>query len=126
MVEFRGFSIVARFRLDYYEIRGSTGLHSGSLPFNIHVLDLPSVVSSAIPQYADDTVLYRPIYSVQDDINLQTDLDAIRTWSTINKVLSMPPNVWSCTSQDLVVPFLLAIKWVILLLKQFLLINTLG
>ena len=58
----------------------------GPLLFNIHVLDLPSFVSSAIPQYADDTVLYRPIYSVQDEVNLQTDLDAIRTWSTINKL----------------------------------------
>ena len=65
----------------------------GPLLFNIHVLDLPSFVSSAIPQYADDTVLYRPIYSVQDEVNLQTDLDAIRTWSTINK---LPLNAAKC------------------------------
>ena len=38
----------------------------------------------------------------------------------------MLPNVWSCTSQDLVVPFWSAIAWGILLLKQLLLINTLG
>ena len=40
-----------------------SGVPQGSIPgtllFNIHVLDLPSFVSSAIPQYADDTVLYR-------------------------------------------------------------------
>ena len=65
----------------------------GPLLFNIHVLDLPSFVSSAIPQYADDTVLYRPIYSVQDEVNLQTDLDAIRTWSTLNK---LPLNAAKC------------------------------
>ena len=65
----------------------------GPLLFNIHVLDLPSLVSSAIPQYADDTVLYRLIYSVQDEVDLQSDLDAIRTWSTINK---LPLNAAKC------------------------------
>ena len=65
----------------------------GPLLFNIHVLDLPSFVSSAIPQYADDTVLYRPIYSVQDEVSLQADLEAIRTWSNINK---LPLNAAKC------------------------------
>ena len=60
----------------------------GPLLFNIHVLDISSFVSSA-----DDTVLYRPIYSVQDEVNLQTNLDAIRTWSTINK---LPLNAAKC------------------------------
>ena len=36
---------------------GVQGSILGPLLFNIHVLDLPSFVSSAIPQYADDTVL---------------------------------------------------------------------
>ena len=45
------------------------------------------------PQDADNAVLYRPIYSVQDELNLQTDLDAIRTWSTINK---FPLNAAKC------------------------------
>ena len=35
----------------------------------------------------------RRIYSVQDEVNLQTDLDAIRTWSTINK---LPLNAAKC------------------------------
>ena len=43
-------------------------------------------MSSVIPQYAVYTVVYRLIYSVQDEVNLQTDLDVIRTWSTINKL----------------------------------------
>ena len=55
-------------------------------------------MSSAIPQYADDTVLYRPIYSVHDAVNLQTDLDTIRTWSTINK---LPLNAAKCVVMDI-------------------------
>ena len=71
----------------------------GPLLFNIHVLDLPSFVSSPIPQYADDTVLYRPIFSFQDEVNLQTDLDAIRTWGTINKV---PFNAAKCVVMHII------------------------
>ena len=99
-----------------------SGVPQGSilvpLLFNIHVLDLPSFVSSAIPQYADDTVLYRLIYSVQDEVSLQTDLDAIGTWNTINKLLPTSPNVWSWTSLDLIVPFPSVITWVIHVLKS--------
>ena len=43
----------------------------GPLLFNIHILDLPSFVPSAIPQYADDTVLYRPIYSVHTALTVR-------------------------------------------------------
>ena len=65
----------------------------GPLLFNIHVLDLPSFVISSIPQYADDTVLYRPIVSDQDEEILQADLEAIRTWSSVNK---LPLNAAKC------------------------------
>jgi hypothetical protein len=65
----------------------------GPLLFNIHVLDLPIFVFSSIPQYADDTVLYRPIVSDQDEDILQADLEAIRTWSTVNK---LPLNAAKC------------------------------
>ena len=65
----------------------------GPLPFIIYNLDFPSFVSSAIPQYADDTVLYRPVYSYQVEVNLQTGLDAIKSWSTTNK---LPLNAAKC------------------------------
>ena len=65
----------------------------GPMLFNIHVLDLPHRVSSSLPQYADDTVLYRPILSSEDEKALQRDLDAIWNWSSLNK---LPLNATKC------------------------------
>jgi len=58
----------------------------GPLLFNIFVLDLPNYVKSPLPQYADDTLLYRPIHS-EDDINIiQNDLNNIDKWCNDNKM----------------------------------------
>ena len=62
----------------------------GPLLFNLFVLDLPNFVSSSLPQYADDTLLYRPIQE-EDDINtVQNDLDSIVNWCNINKMSLNP------------------------------------
>ncbi len=62
----------------------------GPLLFNLFVLDLPNHVQSNLPQYADDTLLYRPIYS-ENDINImQADLDGIISWCQLNKMALNP------------------------------------
>ena len=57
----------------------------GPLLFNLFVLDLPNFVQSNLPQYADDTLLYRPIYSEDDATIMQKDLDNIISWCILNK-----------------------------------------
>ena len=46
----------------------------GPLLFLIHINDLPSVVHSQVRLFADDCLMYRPIYSVDDQSALQRDL----------------------------------------------------
>ena len=58
----------------------------GPLLFNLFVLDLPNFVQSNLPQYADDTLLYRPIYSEDDVTIMQKDLDNIISWCILNKM----------------------------------------
>ena len=50
------------------------------------VLDLPSFVQSPLPQYADDTLLYRPIHSEEDTNIIQNDLNNIVNWCNTNKM----------------------------------------
>ena len=64
-------------------LRGSV---LGPLLFNLFVLDLPNFVQSNLPQYADDTLLYRPIYSEDDVTIMQKDLDNIISWCILNKM----------------------------------------
>ena len=58
----------------------------GPLLFNLFVLDLPSFVQSPLPQYADDTLLYRQIHSEEDINIIQNDLTNIVDWCSTNKM----------------------------------------
>ena len=58
--------------------------------FNIFVFDLPFCVQSSLRQYADDTVLYRPIRSDSDTVILQSDLNNIINWCNINRMSLNP------------------------------------
>ena len=56
----------------------------GPVLFNLFTSELPNYVKSSLPQYADDTVLYRIIRSANDTVILQNDLDIISKWYTDN------------------------------------------
>ena len=58
----------------------------GPLLFNLFVLDLPNFVQSPLPQYADDTLLYRPIHSEEDINIIQNDLNNIINWCNTNRM----------------------------------------
>ena len=58
----------------------------GPFLFNLFVLDLPNFVQSNLPQYADDTLLNRPIYSEDDVTIMQKDLDNVISWCILNKM----------------------------------------
>ena len=47
----------------------------GPLLFAIYVNDMPSIVSSSLFKFADDTKLYRAISNSSDILSLQIDLD---------------------------------------------------
>lgn len=52
----------------------------GPLLFSIYINDLPTNIQSNIRLFADDCVLYRPIYNSNDNIILQRDLNIIINW----------------------------------------------
>ena len=58
----------------------------GPILFNFFTSDLPSHVKSSLPQYADDTVLYRTIRCEGDSYILQNDLNAISRWCSDNQM----------------------------------------
>ena len=60
----------------------------GPLLFVIFINDLPDVVSQRSNPYmfADDTKMIREISNVQDNLSLQSDIDAMLTWSVDNKM----------------------------------------
>ena len=58
----------------------------GLLLFNLFVLNLPSFVQAPLPQYANDTFLYRPIHSEEDINIIQNDLNNIVNWCNTNKM----------------------------------------
>ena len=53
----------------------------GPILFIIYINDLPNDVQSSAFLFADDTKLYRKISNQTDEVTLQTDLNALQTWS---------------------------------------------
>ncbi len=53
----------------------------GPLLFLLFINDLPDNISSSIRLYADDVIIYRSIYSNEDVIHLQMDLDTLSKWA---------------------------------------------
>ena len=53
----------------------------GPLLFSIFVNDLPSIVSSPIYLFADDTKIFRVVRNKGDYIALQNDLNSLYEWS---------------------------------------------
>ena len=54
----------------------------GPISFLIFINDLPDNIKSSVCLFADDCVLYRNIYSLQDCLILQEDLDSLGRWET--------------------------------------------
>ena len=48
--------------------------------FLLHINDLPDCVSSRVRLFADDCLLYHPIYETSDQLALQKDLDTLALW----------------------------------------------
>ena len=71
-----------RSREDYVESGVPQGTVLGPLLFLIFVSDLPSVVHphTALRLFADDCVIYRSISSLVDQLQLQSDLNALYRW----------------------------------------------
>ena len=57
------------------------GTVMGPLLFLLYINDLPAHVKSSVRLFADDCLLYRPIKSATDQIQLQHDLNALSSWA---------------------------------------------
>ena len=57
------------------------GTVMGPLLFLIFVNDLPRCVKSEVRLFADDCLLYREIHSIEDQLTLQADLNALSIWA---------------------------------------------
>ena len=53
----------------------------GTLLFLIYINDIESQITSSIRHFADDSALYRPIYSESDSISLQEDIFKLQKWA---------------------------------------------
>ena len=65
----------------------------GPLLFLCHINDLPHRVTSKVRLFADDCLLYRPMHSPRDQLQIQQDLAALETWA---EDLGMRFNVSKC------------------------------
>jgi len=57
------------------------GTVMGPLLFLMYINDLPDSVLSHVRLFADDCLLYRPVKTLEDQIKLQQDLNALSKWS---------------------------------------------
>ena len=62
----------------------------GPLLFNIFINELPACFNSSCALFADDTVIYRPLFSPSDHVTLQNDLDIMAQWCMDNKMKLNP------------------------------------
>ena len=53
----------------------------GPLLFLIYINDIESQITSSINLFADDSALYRPIYSESDSLSLQEDIFKLKKWA---------------------------------------------
>ena len=63
--------------------------------FLLYINDLPDCVTSQVRLFADDCLVYRLIVSIEDQILLQKDLDALDKWSITGEWSSTHSNVIS-------------------------------
>ena len=54
----------------------------GPLLFLLFINDLPEKISSHIRLYADDVIIYRAVYSNNDVLRLQEDLNVLSKWAS--------------------------------------------
>ena len=54
----------------------------GPLHFLIYINDIESQITSSIRLFADDSALYRPIYSESDSLSLQEDIFKLHKWAS--------------------------------------------
>ena len=61
--------------------------------FLCHINDLPQCVKSQVRLFADDCLLYRPIRTISDQLQLQQDLKELEKWAA---TWGMPFNATKC------------------------------
>ena len=53
----------------------------GPLLFLIYINDIESQITSSMHLFADDSSLYRPIYSESDSLSFQEDIFKLQKWA---------------------------------------------
>lgn len=69
------------------------GSHLGPFLFSLFINDIGESLDSRLLLFADDIKIYSEIFSTQDQIRLQDDLDKIENWCSVN---NMELNVGKC------------------------------